>query len=554
MDIKIWSKGERGKTEIVNYVSKISDEFCVIKSEEKDEFIGVSPSYAKRYAKKDADLILVGLIDNVGKAFILAKNEETSLYLAVICGSPGTGSKMMDRLLKLADEQHLNVSLSAMPTVLSYYIRPEFGFEFRKSCNEKEHIVNPSNIVGKKPPFSLKKIAKDPYYAPFLEELQAKGFGVVKKGECSKPSLSAEEIIKNHCEDDGYTMFRCKVPITTSEMEVPRRPHSPRPPSQVQPTVEPIKAVELTSKERAIREFEERKRVRLSEIREKQKPKVRKSPSKRTKLDKENIDDSKIKKKVSSKQGKRKLLQGGQEYKENCEFDFSNPKAFQECENRRKISYENRSPHVVEKEMKEYEQEQKKNVELYLAKEDEKRQKDRLHITNNRSIEQIEQEKQREQKEKERNEIRERFKVSSNASREEKIDMCVKMEFAYNFLEDKYKPKEIIESDNKWMKYFGISKGSEGVKLHGVLSPFQSLINSKLAANYRAQCEGKEFTKEQLFSGIPTWLKKGVVHTLNNTDFQKDPPKGKTFGTSDFQEIASMHGAEPADLSFLYNK
>jgi hypothetical protein len=216
MEFALWSEeGESAssKTKILKDVKTVAESYCIQGS------VGVSPPYASRYARNDADFILVGYADKLPSAFILAKHEDISIYLAVICGKPGTGRTILEEFLRMADKEGVNVSLSAMPNVLSYYGRPEFGFSFRKSCDVNADTVDASVLVGKKPPLTLTDIARDPVFGPFLVELQSKGFNVVKTGECAKRRLSADDIIKHHCEDDGYTMFRCRVQTKKS----PRR-------------------------------------------------------------------------------------------------------------------------------------------------------------------------------------------------------------------------------------------------------------------------------------------------------------------------------------------
>ena len=203
MDFAVW-RGESNKDLFLKAVRGIAKKYCLQKG------IGVAPTYANRYAREEADFILVGTVDKVPLAFILAKHEPSSLYLAVVCGAQGTGRTIMDKFLAIADAMRLNVSLSAMPSVLSYYAK--FDFAFRKSCDESAEIVDASSIAGKKPPMNLGDIAADPHFGPILVELQKRGFNVMKDGQCAKKRLSASAIIQHHCEDDGYTMFRCRVP------------------------------------------------------------------------------------------------------------------------------------------------------------------------------------------------------------------------------------------------------------------------------------------------------------------------------------------------------
>jgi len=201
MEYRVYSADDY--VHFMSAIMKVARKFCLSATS-----TGVTPSYATKYAAEEADLIIVAYYEDIPLAFVLAKNERSSLHLGVICGKPGTGRGIMHKFLEIADSRRKNVSLYSLPSVLAYYTKPEFGFEFRKSCKEK--ALDASAINGKKPPANVEEFAIDPYFGPFLEELQLKGFNVAKTGECNKRHLSAEEIITNHCDGDGYIMFRCK--------------------------------------------------------------------------------------------------------------------------------------------------------------------------------------------------------------------------------------------------------------------------------------------------------------------------------------------------------
>ena len=194
------------KKPFIKAVTTISNKSCLQKQEGKQ--IGVRPKYAQAEAKK-CDIIMLCIVDGKPEGFILASYEDRptpSIYISVICGAPGTGGILLDHFLAFADSENEDVSLSAVASVLGYYSKPRFGFEFRKSCNLHSPKISSAGVVGKKP---LVDIEKDDTFGPFLTLLQDRGFNVTKRGKCKDKTLSLKDILDNVCDEDGYTMFRC---------------------------------------------------------------------------------------------------------------------------------------------------------------------------------------------------------------------------------------------------------------------------------------------------------------------------------------------------------
>jgi hypothetical protein len=190
------------KKPFLKAVTTISNKSCL------QNRVGVRPKYAQDEAKK-CDIIMLCLVNGKAEAFILANYENKptpSIYISVICGAPGTGGILLDKFLAFADSENEDVSLSAVPSVLGYYPKPRFGFEFRKSCNLHSPKISAANVVGKKPEADLEK---DKTFGEFLTLLQDRGFNVTKRGKCKDKTLSLKDIVDNFCDEDGYTMFRC---------------------------------------------------------------------------------------------------------------------------------------------------------------------------------------------------------------------------------------------------------------------------------------------------------------------------------------------------------
>jgi hypothetical protein len=150
--------------------------------------------------------------------FVLARVDDhnaDSIYIDIICAAiSGGGKLLLDSLIEYATHYGKNVSLSALPTVLSYY--PIFKFKHRQSCAPGvETFVFPRDV---KPPPSLLDSYKIPAINNFMitladHDLASKNDckGVKRKMEKGKyyredPSAFAQE----NCAQDGFYMMRCK--------------------------------------------------------------------------------------------------------------------------------------------------------------------------------------------------------------------------------------------------------------------------------------------------------------------------------------------------------
>lgn len=220
MEFRIWTEAVRGKAAVLRQVAAVARRSCFKEGE------GVRAEYATDYARDRADVIMVALEATRAVGFILARHEVHSLYLAVICSDKSAGGLLLDAFLQYADKEGLTVSLSALPAVLGLYPKPRFGFQFRSSCAPRAHVLDSSAVVGRK---TGPDITKDPVFAPFVQLLQRKGFNVAKEGRCKAKTLSVEEIIENHCENDGYTMFRCRAAREGSPARHAARTPAPTP-------------------------------------------------------------------------------------------------------------------------------------------------------------------------------------------------------------------------------------------------------------------------------------------------------------------------------------
>ena len=162
------------------------------------------------------------IIKSIGKpiAFILAHdklgddagNHVKEAYIDILCACPGSGKTLLNYFISSAEKNgtYTAVSLSAIPTVLTYY--PGFYFSHRKAC-----LVGAEKIIPNKHLIALAKtgrykytedIYRDPQFLEYLIELRDNGYGKID-GNCAKANITSHEMNEAKCGDDGYIMRRC---------------------------------------------------------------------------------------------------------------------------------------------------------------------------------------------------------------------------------------------------------------------------------------------------------------------------------------------------------
>ena len=140
-------------------------------------------------------------------------NATKEAYIDIICACPGSGRYLLDYFINFAESNDYNaVSLSAIPTVLTYY--PRFGFSHRHSCNPEESGIVPPAILSDKKYRDEKykdidNIYDDDEYYEYLKHLRDKEFGIITE-DCSDPRISKQKLKAAKCGNNGYMMRKCK--------------------------------------------------------------------------------------------------------------------------------------------------------------------------------------------------------------------------------------------------------------------------------------------------------------------------------------------------------
>ena len=139
-------------------------------------------------------------------AFLLGQINPTDYYVDIICAQ-SNGRLLLDCFERYAQSVPgvKSVSLSAIPTVLTYY--PKFGYEHRKTCNTPADVVLPQTIKSRDKsmiPTTKDQVLADNDFLDYMIELRKHGYGELD-GDCANPT---RDTIKN-CGDSGYYMKKC---------------------------------------------------------------------------------------------------------------------------------------------------------------------------------------------------------------------------------------------------------------------------------------------------------------------------------------------------------
>lgn len=179
----------------------------------------VSPSYAIRNLKNVHEFVnnfvmIVSDDDGVRKGVLQANISQYGAYIDVVCARRGFGSALIKHFLQYFDGIFPNnyVKLSAMPNVLTFY--QQFGFEFRKSCDEPPIRPFFDDYIQQLKEGKIKN-EQDSYEndsaLAILKYLQSFELNVTAaKDGCKRAdAYSTKSIVDNSCANDGYTMYRC---------------------------------------------------------------------------------------------------------------------------------------------------------------------------------------------------------------------------------------------------------------------------------------------------------------------------------------------------------
>lgn len=151
--IYILSKTDKQFSKFIKFIKNVGYKLCLEKIGE--EFIkyslettthivvvGTQVNRELRSAKKSIDFTKV-------RGFALLKNKSNHLYLDLICGS-GTGKVIFKHIANVAQKLGKSViKLSAVPSAMFQYYKPEYGFVFGNTCKMNQDIRNKANLVFK---------------------------------------------------------------------------------------------------------------------------------------------------------------------------------------------------------------------------------------------------------------------------------------------------------------------------------------------------------------------------------------------------------------------
>jgi len=142
--------------------------------------------------------------------------EANESYIDIICACKGSGRYLLDYFIAYSEmNDYTAVSLSALPSVLTYY--PRFEFFHRHSCKPENTEISAikerrTNIINKnKVNISEENLYDDDDYFEFFKELRAADFGKTKE-DCDG-TLTKEKLKRGKCDNDGYMMRRCKSDV-----------------------------------------------------------------------------------------------------------------------------------------------------------------------------------------------------------------------------------------------------------------------------------------------------------------------------------------------------
>jgi len=150
--------------------------------------------------------------------FIFAKPEGTGYFLDLICATKN-GADLLKFFIKwCTSKKASHIHLHALPHVMGLYTK--FGFQFRRGCAdpaipETKEFKARVAAAGKAFPSSVPDVWNNEdfkYVQDMIMVLQKKGFSAYESApeECFADDLTPETFKTHKCDQEGYTMVRCK--------------------------------------------------------------------------------------------------------------------------------------------------------------------------------------------------------------------------------------------------------------------------------------------------------------------------------------------------------
>lgn len=151
-------------------------------------------------------------------ARVFREGDEVSLFVDAACSiSSGGGTHLFQIVNAIADAWSASVQLHAVPTALSFYARPDLGFEFRDTCAADAVVVDPLPVRGVRVSDTV-SVQRD--LGSFLKTLHVSGLSADPRVACNTRD-SANHIFDRKCYSSGYVMTRCLG--STTRARSPRR-------------------------------------------------------------------------------------------------------------------------------------------------------------------------------------------------------------------------------------------------------------------------------------------------------------------------------------------
>jgi len=163
--------------------------------------------------------------------FIFAKPEGTGYFLDLICATKN-GAELLKFFIKwCTSKKASHIHLHALPHVMGLYTK--FGFQFRRGCADppipdtKEFKAKVA-AAGKVFPSSVPDVWNNEdfkYVQDMVMLLQKKGFSAYESApeECFAEDATAETFKTHKCDQEGYTMVRCRAPTTRKNTRKQKR-------------------------------------------------------------------------------------------------------------------------------------------------------------------------------------------------------------------------------------------------------------------------------------------------------------------------------------------
>jgi hypothetical protein len=192
----------------------------------------VDHGYVLRYMVSLCTDAFVAFVKGVPVGFaLLDQSAPTEVDLGMICASEnakGAGKALLQKAIDLAQSADKTLTLSSLPTVVSYYAK--HGFQLGKTCGDHADLEHKalvhSRVVKKGRNYDYSQVA------PLFEELHRKKMAVNQEGICGDPKATFAQLQEEGCHMDGYYMHLCPQKGRKAARALsPVRAASPVPPS-----------------------------------------------------------------------------------------------------------------------------------------------------------------------------------------------------------------------------------------------------------------------------------------------------------------------------------